>query len=174
MILKITNNFNLIISQADYDSFLTTVQLATLVCPKCGAVGLFILYGHYVRHIVHDDFTIDCKSEISVQRIQCKECLSTHAILPSNFVPYSQFPFILIYYIATLDENDDSISSFELALHTVRRLKARIHRFWNERLPSWSRLDKYHLILESLDFASMLFGSTHKYRSIFYPSPTEL
>ncbi len=172
MILKITNNFNLIISQDDYEAFLATVQLATLVCPKCGAIGLFIFYGHYIRHIIHDDFTINCKSEIKVQRIQCKKCHSTHAILPSNFVPYSQFPFILIYYMATLDETDDSIASFEIALYTVRRLKARIHRFWNELLPSWNRLDKYHLILESLISASMLFGSTHKYRSIFYPLPT--
>ena len=174
MILKTTNNFNLIISQEDYDAFLLTVQLTTLICPKCGAIGLFIFYGHYVRHIIHDDFTIDCKSEIRVQRIQCKECLSTHALLPSTFVPYSQFPFILIYYIATLDENDDSIASFEIALQTIKRLKARIHRFWNELLPSWKRLEKYHLILESLKSTSMLLGSTHQYHSISYILPTEL
>lgn len=173
MILKITNNFNLIISQDDYEAFLSTIHLTALVCPICGAIGLFIFYGHYKRHIVHNDFTNNCDSEIKVQRVQCKNCRSTHALLPSTFVPYSKFPYILIYYIATLNENSDMISSFEVALYTIKRLKIRIHRFWDELLPAWKTLEKYHLILESLKSTSMLFGSTHQYRSI-YVLPTEL
>ena len=70
--------------------FVASIDLLSLHCPVCGAVGLFILYGHYKRFVIIDDISSgDCKIEIPVQRIQCTQCKSTHALLPTNFVPYT-------------------------------------------------------------------------------------
>ena len=90
MILKITNDFNMILNENDYQAFVASIDLLSLHCPACGAVGLFILYGHYKRFVIIDDISSgDCKIEIPVQRIQCTQCKSTHALLPTNFVPYA-------------------------------------------------------------------------------------
>ena len=84
------------------------------------------LYGHYKRFVIIDDISSgECKIQIPVQRIQCTQCKSTHALLPTNFVPYTQFTYLFIYYIVTLDENDDLITSFEVALQTIRKKRGR-------------------------------------------------
>ena len=79
--------------------------------------------------MITDDVSNDCKISIRVQRIQCTQCKSTHSLLPINFVPYTQFTYLFIYYIVTLDENDDLITSFDVALQTVRKVKARVIAF---------------------------------------------
>ena len=83
--------------------------------------------------IIDDISSGDCKIEIPVQRIQCTQCKSTHALLPTNFVPYTQFTYLFIYYIVTLDENDDLITSFEVALHLCSLVNNPLntHRIFN-------------------------------------------
>ena len=44
MILKITNDFNLILNENDYRDFVNAIDLLSLHCPVCCAVGLFIFY----------------------------------------------------------------------------------------------------------------------------------
>ncbi|MFR4015158.1 MAG: hypothetical protein ACLT0A_01495 [Holdemanella porci] len=58
MILKITNDFNLILNKDDYQAFVNAIDLLSLHCPVCGVVGLFILYGHGSLTPL---FTIDLK-----------------------------------------------------------------------------------------------------------------
>ena len=90
MILKIINDFNMILNENDYQAFVASIDLLSLHCPVCGVVGLFILYGHYKRFVIIDDISNgDCKIQIPVQRIQCTQCRSTHSLLPTNFVPYT-------------------------------------------------------------------------------------
>lgn len=174
MILKIINDFNLILNENDYRAFVASIDLLSLHCPVCGAVGLFILYGHYKRFVIIDDISSgDCKIEIPVQRIQCTQCKSTHALLPTNFVPYTQFTYLFIYYIVTLDENDDLITSFEVALQTIRKVKARVIEFWDSLFPDWRNFRQNDLKIESLKCHKILFGSTHGYRSLGI-LPTEL
>ena len=57
MILKITNDFNLILNENDYRDFVNAIDLLSLHCPVCCAVGLFILYGHYRRFVIIDDIS---------------------------------------------------------------------------------------------------------------------
>ena len=90
MMLIITNDFNLILNENDYQAFVASIDFLSLHCPVCSVVGLFILYGHYKRFVIIDDITSgDCNIEIPVQHIQCTQCKSTHALLPTNFVPYA-------------------------------------------------------------------------------------
>ena len=127
-------------------------------------VSLVFLYGHYIRFVIIDDISSgDCKIEISVQRIQCTQCKSTHALLPTNFVPYTQFTHLFIYYIVTLDVNDDLITSFEVALQTIRKVKARVIEFWDSLFPDWRNFKQDDLKIESLKRHDILFGSTRSY-----------
>lgn len=106
MILKITNDFNLILNKDDYQAFVNAIELLSLHCPVCGAVGLFILYGHYKRFVIIDDISSgECKIQIPIQRIQCTQCKSTHALLPINFVPYTQFTYFFIHYSAVQQQS---------------------------------------------------------------------
>ena len=86
--------------------------------------------------IIDDISSGDCKIQIPVQRIQCTQCKSTHALLPTNFVPYTQFTYLFIYYIVTLDENDDLITSFEVALHLCSLVNNPLntHRIFNSTI----------------------------------------
>ena len=86
--------------------------------------------------IIDDISSGDCKIEIPVQRIQCTQCKSTHALLPTNFVPYTQFTYLFIYYIVTLDENDDLITSFEVVLHLCSLVNNPLntHRIFNSTI----------------------------------------
>ncbi len=173
MILKITNDFNLILNKDDYQAFVNAIDLLSLHCPVCGVVGLFILYGHYRRFVIIDDISSsDCKIQIHVQRIQCTQCKSTHALLPTNFVPYTQFTYLFIYYIVTLDENDDLITSFEVALQTIRKVKARVIEFWDSLFPDWRDFKQDDLKIESLKRHNILFGSTRSYCKLCVLSPT--
>ena len=173
MILKITNDFNLILNENDYQDFVNAIDLLSLHCPVCGVVGLFILYGHYRRFVIIDDISSgDCKIEIHVQRIQFTQCKSTHALLPTNFVPYTQFTYLFIYYIVTLDENDDWITSFEVALQTIRKVKARVIEFWDSLFPDWRDFKQNDLKIESLKRHNILFGSTRSYCKLCVLSPT--
>ena len=173
MILKITNDFNLILNKDDYQAFVNAIDLLSLHCPVCGVVGLFILYGHYTRFvIIYDLSSGECKIQIRVQRIQCTQCKSTHALLPTNFVPYTQFTYLFIYYIVTLDENDDLITSFEVALQTIRKVKARVIEFWDSLFPDWRDFKQDDLKIESLKRHNILFGSTRSYCKLCVLSPT--
>ena len=173
MILKITNDFNLILNKDDYQAFVNAIDLLSLHCPVCGVVGLFILYGHYKRFVIIDDISSgECKIQIPIQRIQCTQCKSTHALLPTNFVPYTQFTYLFIYYIVTLDEDDDLITSFEVALQTIRKVKARVIEFWDSLFPDWRNFKQDDLKIESLKRHKILFGSTRSYCKLCVLSPT--
>lgn len=154
----------MILNENDYQAFVASIDLLSLHCPVCGVVGLFILYGHYKRFVIIDDISSgDCKIEIPVQRIQCTQCKSTHALLPTNFVPYTQFTYLFIYYIVTLDENDDLITSFEVALQTIRKVKARVIEFWDSLFPDWRNFRQNDLKIESLKCHNSHFKSYMNY-----------
>ncbi|WP_199519920.1 hypothetical protein [Eubacterium sp. AF22-8LB] len=99
MILKIINDFNLILNKDDYRAFIASIDLLSLHCPVCGVVGLFILYEHYKKFVIIDDISNgDCKIQIPVQRIQCTQCKSTHALLPTHFVHRYGLHLVLYFY----------------------------------------------------------------------------
>jgi len=65
------------------------------------------------------------------------------------------------------------VTSFDVALQTVRKVKARVIAFWDSLFPDWRDLKQNDLKIESLKRHKILFGSTHEYHSIYIP-PTEL
>jgi hypothetical protein len=52
---------------------------ATTVCPACGAVGQMGLHARYVKY--------HFGARIEVQRVRCRDCGTTHALIPVFSVP---------------------------------------------------------------------------------------
>lgn len=73
------------------------------VCPKCGAKHSFIRYGYYQRYVCFFNEKFDiCELRCTILRLRCKSCLSTHAVLPANIIPYKIYDRPLILHILTL------------------------------------------------------------------------
>lgn len=107
MILKITNDFNLILNKDDYQDFVNAIDLLSLHCPVCGVVGLFILYGHYKRFVIIDDISSgECKIQIlfSVSNVR-----NVNPLMPC-------FQLILFLILSSL------IFSFTILSHLMRTM----------------------------------------------------
>ena len=74
-------------SQDLYKKLIDGLQLHMVEC-TCGKKGCLIFFGHYRRTVKYLSNTI----RLCIQRVCCKECGKTNALLPSLLVPYSQIP----------------------------------------------------------------------------------
>ena len=74
-------------NQEAYNTFIESFipLLASVPCPKCGMVGLLILYGTHPRNFINEDMV---RIELLIQRVHCKGCGSTHIVLPTTVLPY--------------------------------------------------------------------------------------
>lgn len=91
-------------------SDLSDVSIHT--CPCCGAKDKFVKYGTYRRNfscIIGD--TIE-NYFICVQRVICKSCNHTHALLPNFIVPYK---IMALSSIATIVHRATTSSAYKLA-----------------------------------------------------------
>ena len=64
-------------NQEAYNTFIESFipLLASVPCPKCGMIGLLILYGTHPRNFINEDMV---RIELLIQRVHCKGCGSTH------------------------------------------------------------------------------------------------
>ena len=84
---KSNTNFKKIIQ-----NYLNAVNFGPLVCPNCYSHDI-CRWGFYHRNVVF--FSDESKSNfesdiIKIQRVRCKSCGKTHALLPIGIIPYKQ------------------------------------------------------------------------------------
>jgi len=103
----------------EYNSKISNLNPYSLMC-SCGCKGNCIKYGGYKR-------TID-KYVIFIQRVFCKACKITHALMPTVIVPYERYSFNYILDLATNKEYENNSADYEL-----KRYK-RIYTEWETRL----------------------------------------
>lgn len=84
MITIFTDNCNPI-SQILYDHTINDLQLHQLVC-SCGCSASLSVHGYYKRSIKVEDSLVPLR----ICRVKCAVCKTTHALLLSSIVPYSQ------------------------------------------------------------------------------------
>ena len=158
MVTYISDYFNTntkISSQKDYDTFLKQVIVEKIVCPCCGKVGYFIYYGVYERGVYTSTGTL----MLTVQRLQCVECGSTHALFPPCLVAYQRMQLQdQIYLFDEIEETDriDNIGeSFPyLDGDYLYYLYENYLKHWKERLLSMMmslKDDIFELIRRSFD-----------------------
>lgn len=67
-------------------------DLRRLPCPKCGARGKFRKHGSYLRWNVTARKARRLPEErVEINRVLCRSCRSTHAVLPADLAPRSPY-----------------------------------------------------------------------------------
>ena len=82
-----------------YGRFVNDFQPQQEQCPYCCARGMFVRFGSYERNVIDMiDGVPHCHS-ISVQRVLCRNCSRTHALLPDFIIPYDQYSLAFILHV---------------------------------------------------------------------------
>lgn len=89
-----------------------TTDIDRNICPCCHAKNKLIKYGKYERNLsILEDNDVN-NYRISVQRVMCKSCGHTHALLPNFIVPYK---IMALFSIAQVVQRVVTSSAYKLA-----------------------------------------------------------
>lgn len=108
----------------DYkENFLRYLDKLNRICPECG--GEVVYHASYERH-VHIDETDEC---VTIQRVLCKECGTTHAVIPDFIRPYKHYSASDSEIVLRDMDNGISAEHVEVtaSVSTIRRWGA---EFW--------------------------------------------
>ena len=126
-------------SQKIYDKKISKIDFNNLTCASCGLAGHCGAHGTYKRSII----TGAEKETAKIQRVKCRHCGKTHALLPTCIVPYSQIVLadhikILRFHIKRASANTISKSnSYKKSIIGVTNIQYIIKQFkkyWKKRL----------------------------------------
>ena len=116
------------ISQEEYNEIVDSLQIHHLAC-SCGRSACMHTHGYYVRYICLPDG----KTPLRILRVKCSECITTHAILLSSIVPYSQISLQdQCSIISTYEQGTDCESQglFSLAVKSAYRAHQPVNRLF--------------------------------------------
>lgn len=155
-----------------YYTFLQNLNLFLIEC-TCHKKGCLIFYGWYTRKVKLPTELLT----LSVQRVRCKECGKTHALIPSLLVPYSQITLkdqqdILILAENGLPPADVMERNTLIDENHVRYIIRQYKKHWKERLLSISLAIRDSLVIPCLSAFSRQFMQIHKTPNILFKPPT--
>lgn len=111
MITILLENFNYnLINQDTYDFYINSLCLSSIPCPKCNQLHRLIQHASYTRSLKSGSNKVTLK----IQRVLCTNCNSTHALLPSFIVPYSQITTSSMISIITSDHRSSYLDEHPL------------------------------------------------------------
>lgn len=95
-----------------------------LECPCCNSTNI-IRWGFYERNVYFFHNNNVTSSILKIQRVKCKSCGKTHALLPFGIIPYKQFSdevITKIIYLSLNNNNIDTMSSlFLIDINTINK-----------------------------------------------------
>lgn len=174
---------------AAYQNYIDNLDTFQLECNFCHSRGECVKDGHYQRgYLVSPEDLKGIGKKIFIQRVKCKHCTHTHALLPEEIVPYRQYSIIfisLVLFVLFLGEL--SINSIcKMYSISIRQLKQwkelytqQKDRFlgvltskrWTEKdVVSWFRELKDY----GSDFAKQYFSKTKKMPAQTHINPTNM
>ena len=148
------------------------LQLHMVKC-TCGRSGCLIRYGHYRRHVkIMSDLLC-----LIVQRVRCKECGTSHALIPSVLVPYSQIPLGDQQEILERVENGVSPEpvlnrNILIDENNVKYIIRQFRQHWKQRILSLGLSLSDPLTVPSLAAFSRQFMQIHRTGTSFFLLPT--
>ena len=96
------------ITENQYKNIIQSLNFNELSCPKCNSKGLRA-HASYSRYV---DF-FKRSHKVTIQRLRCPECGSTHAVLIEDMIPYSIASYSLIVeVIADMDFLESSHAAY--------------------------------------------------------------
>ncbi len=102
------------------ENYNDSLNLPYLTCPNCNS-SRFIKWGFYQRNIYYVDEIIKYDI-IKIQRIRCKDCGKTHAILPFLVVPYKQ-SLIDVILLSLTNDFKDNIINFDTVFNWKKQFR---------------------------------------------------
>lgn len=142
------------ISQDYYDIIIASTQFHQLTC-SCGHSACLTIHGYYNRSIKVEVSSV----QLHICRVKCSHCGTTHALLLSSFVPYSQMSLPdQIRIISCFEDSGDYSAIMDetpsIDENNIYSLIRRYIHHWMQRILSASV--SIHL---SLSFVRQCFSS---------------
>lgn len=100
-------------------NFTFDFNLDLLECPYCNSDNL-IKWGSYERNIYYIDNNTIIFDTIKIQRVKCKKCDHTHALIPKPIIPYKQYCLDVIIFCIS---NDKLTYNYNFSLDTINKWK---------------------------------------------------
>jgi len=121
---KKINTFNEIFNE-NLLNYKNLVNLPYIKCPYCHSSDV-IKWGFYKRGIYFIDKDNISYKIVDIQRVKCKNCNQTHALIPYFIVPYKQHTLDVI--LSSIS-NDDISYNYEISFDTVMKWKHQFNMF---------------------------------------------
>lgn len=107
-----------------YFEIIQSSNLFKYDCPKCGAKDSMIRHAYYERNVISIINAVMIYRRLKILRVKCKSCGSTHAILPSDIIPYKQFDYssfitILENYFSDAQSGYELSTKFNVCFQTI-------------------------------------------------------
>ena len=162
------------ISQSFYDSVIYNLPFHQLACP-CGHAACLSIHGYYRRTVKLPSGPL----RLRVCRVKCSECRTTHAILLSSIVPYSQIPLSDQQRICNDYEEGQHVSSVcagnpSIDENNVKSVLRNYRRCWREKLRSLrTPLSPINALIRSCfsDYSSQFMQIHRRINKLFsYPT----
>jgi len=142
--------FLLIISDRE---LLDTMLPSYKVCPVCGAMGCCKPHDSYGRWVTSIYNGARMEYHLTIQRVKCKSCDSTHALLSDVLIPYRHYSlrFILhvlrayFYRCGTVAQLCEHFSISISTIYKWRSLLMEHANLWLSVLEKISQLSSEHL-----------------------------
>ena len=158
---SINCNFDKKIKQMkeNIEKYENTIWFGYLECPNCNSDHL-IGHGTYERNLIIKDICI----KISIKRVKCKKCKSTHAIIPTFLKPYFQFESSFIDFTVILKKVKEEKNKI---IESMLGLSRQLLRKWIKRFEMHEiRLKTLYKTSNINQIISKLFISTFIYEYI--------
>ncbi|MCM1197229.1 MAG: DUF6431 domain-containing protein [Roseburia sp.] len=107
------------------NNYQISLNFGFLECPYCKSSNL-IRWGKYIRNCYYIDDNNVIFDILKIQRVKCKDCNHTHALLPSFIIPYKQF---LLDVILTCINNNSITYKYKFSFDTISKWKYQFNKF---------------------------------------------
>lgn len=85
---------------AAYKEYTKKLDLFQVECNFCHVKGCCVKDGHYSRNYLLRKKDLDgAGTKIRIQRVLCRDCNHSHALLPEEIIPYGQFSIVFIFWV---------------------------------------------------------------------------
>ena len=172
--ITITVPFDKPLNQNTYENLINTLQFHQLQC-TCGRSGCLTIHGRYTRSLKEEDSEIT----LSICRVKCSHCGRTHALLPSQLVPYSQVS--LQEQAAILSAYEDS-GDFEQIMertpsideNLIASIIRRYVKHWMQKIRSFRVELSFppRLVKQCFSLFRNQFMQIRQTPNILFPTPT--
>lgn len=140
------------------EKYSNTINYGILECPICHSHKM-IGWGHYNRNVIYKDKKIIIE-EVEINRVRCKSCKHTHALLPTGLIPYKQISNELLIEILEQSEeksNEKVAFEYNFGIETIKRWSNQFKKYFFKKLETtFLNTNKKSLLKMMIDISNQI------------------